>query len=127
MLAGNHVCFWLDVFNLLIWYNANSCTWLASFATYFVKFILHQFCKFHPSLHESVTCYSHPKVKTNSRFPYILLREKCPNMEFFLVRIFPYSDRIRRDTPYLYSKCGKVRTRKTPYLNTFNAVMKNIS
>ena len=24
--------------------------------------------------------------------------DKCPSMEFFLVRIFPYSDRIPRDT-----------------------------
>ena len=28
-------------------------------------------------------------------------REKCLNTEFFLVRIFPHSDWIRRDTPYL--------------------------
>ena len=27
------------------------------------------------------------------------LREKCPNTEFFLVRIFPYSDRIRKFIP----------------------------
>ena len=32
---------------------------------------------------------------------YVLLREKCPNTEFFLVRIFLYSGWIRRDTPYL--------------------------
>ena len=35
-------------------------------------------------------------------------REKCPNTEFFLVRIFPHSDWIRRDTEYL----RKIRTRK---------------
>ena len=29
------------------------------------------------------------------------LREKCPNSEFFLVRIFLHSDWIRRDTPHL--------------------------
>ena len=29
------------------------------------------------------------------------LCEKCPNTEFFLVHIFPHSDRIRRDTLYL--------------------------
>ena len=29
------------------------------------------------------------------------LREKCPNTEFFLVRIFPHSDWIRRYTSYL--------------------------
>ena len=28
------------------------------------------------------------------------LREKCPNTEFFLVRIFPHADWIRRDTSY---------------------------
>ena len=32
---------------------------------------------------------------------FLTLREKCPNTEFFLVRIFPHSDWIRRDTPYL--------------------------
>ena len=37
------------------------------------------------------------------------LREKCPNTEFFLVRIFPHSDWIWRDTPY-------------SYLDTFHAV-----
>ena len=31
----------------------------------------------------------------------LLLREKCPNTKFFLVRIFPHLDCIRRDTPYL--------------------------
>ena len=30
-----------------------------------------------------------------------ILREKCPNTEFFQVRIFPHSDWIRWDTPYL--------------------------
>ena len=28
------------------------------------------------------------------------MRKKCPNAEFFLVRIFPYLDWIRRDTEY---------------------------
>ena len=31
------------------------------------------------------------------------LREKCPKPEFFLVRIFPHSDWIRRDTSHPYS------------------------
>ena len=30
-----------------------------------------------------------------------MLREKCPNTEFFLARIFPHSDWIRRDTKYV--------------------------
>ena len=38
----------------------------------------------------------------------------------FLVRIFPYLDWIQRFTQ---SKYGEIRTRKTPYLNTFNAVL----
>ena len=31
------------------------------------------------------------------KYSYSSLREKCPNTEFFLVRIFPHSDWIRRD------------------------------
>ena len=44
----------------------------------------------------------------------ITLREKCPNMEFFLVRIFLHSDWIRRDEVSLriQSEWGKIRTRK---------------
>ena len=47
---------------------------------------------------------------------------------FFLVRIFPHSDWIRRDKKYLsvFSlNTGKYRPEKTPYLDTFHAV--NIS
>ena len=43
--------------------------------------------------------------------PFLSLREKCPNKEFFLVLIF----RIQ-------SKCGKYGPEKTPYLDTFHAV-----
>ena len=53
------------------------------------------------------------------------LREKCPNTEFLLVRIFPYSDWIRRDTPNLSvfsPNEGKKGTEKTLYLDTFYAV-----
>ena len=32
------------------------------------------------------------------------LREKCPNMKLFMVRIFLYSDWIRRDTEYLITE-----------------------
>ena len=32
-------------------------------------------------------------------YPSISLRQICPNMEFFMVRILPYSDWIRKDTP----------------------------
>ena len=53
------------------------------------------------------------------------LREKWPNTEFFLVRIFPHSDSIRRYTPYLAvfsPNVGKYGPEKTPYLDTFHAV-----
>ena len=53
------------------------------------------------------------------------LREKCPNTEFFLVRIFPHSDWIRRDTSYLSvfsPNTGKYGPEKTPYLDNFHAV-----
>ena len=53
------------------------------------------------------------------------LREMCPNTEFFLVRIFPYSNWILRDTSYLSvfsPNAGKYGPEKTPYLDTFHAV-----
>ena len=53
------------------------------------------------------------------------LREKCPNTDFFLVRIFPHSDLIWRDTPYLSvfsPNTGKCGPQKSPYLDTFHAV-----
>ena len=46
----------------------------------------------------------------------------CPNTEFFLVRIFPHSDWIRRDTKYLSvfnPNAGKYGPEKTPYLTLF--------
>ena len=46
-------------------------------------------------------------------------------MEVFLVRIFPHSDWIRRDTPCLSvfsPNSGKYGLEKTPYLDTFHAV-----
>ena len=50
-----------------------------------------------------------------------VLREKCPNTEFFLVRIFPHSDWIRRDTVFS-PNVGKYGPQKTPYFDTFHAV-----
>ena len=51
--------------------------------------------------------------------------QKCPNTEFFLVRIFPHLDCIRRDTLYLFifsSNAGKYGPEKTPCLDTFREV-----
>ena len=53
------------------------------------------------------------------------LREKCPNKEFFLVRIFLHSDWIRRDTEYISvfsPNTGKYGPEKTPCLDTFHVV-----
>ena len=63
--------------------------------------------------------------KDNTRIPVPqTLREKCPNTELFLVRIFPHSDWIRRDA-YLSvfsPNAGKYGPEITPYLGTFHAV-----
>ena len=53
------------------------------------------------------------------------MREKCPNTELFLVRVFLYSDWIRRDTEYLpvfSPNTGKHGPKITPYLDTFHTV-----
>ena len=53
------------------------------------------------------------------------LREKCPDTEFFLVHIFPQSNKIRRDTKYLSvfsPNAGKYGPEKTPYLDTLHIV-----
>ena len=64
------------------------------------------------------------------------LRVKCPNTELFLVRIFLYSDWIRRDTKYflafgqnterykvsfrIQSECGKIGTKNNSVLGHFS-------
>ena len=75
-------------------------------------------------------------VKTNTYSSYFAklaertLREKCPNMKFFLVRIFPLSDWIRRDTPYLFvfsPNAGKYGPKKTLSFDTFHVVGASIN
>ena len=61
---------------------------------------------------------------------HIALSEKCPNTELFLVRIFLYSDWIRRCTEktFVFSpNTGKYAPEKTPYLDAFYAVLGNVS
>ena len=57
------------------------------------------------------------------------LCEMCPNTEFFLVRIFPHSDWIRRDTKNteyflirIFPHSDWYGPEKTPYLDNFHAV-----
>ena len=52
----------------------------------------------------------------------ITLREKCPNMELFLVRIFPYSDSY---LSVFSPDAGKYGPEITPHLDTFHAVVIN--
>ena len=90
---------------------------------YSIKNIIYFHCK-NFILNIWVSCY--PKKITSFFEPCHILREKCPNTEFFLVRIFPHSDWIRRDTPYLSvlsPNAGKYAPEKTPYLDTFHAVI----
>ena len=64
----------------------------------------------------------------------LLLREKCPNTKFFVVRIFPHLDCphldcTRRDTPYLSvfsPNAGKYGPEKSPYLDTFHTVVMSL-
>ena len=52
-------------------------------------------------------------------------RENCPNVEFFLVHIFLYSDWIQRFTPQISVFClntGKCGREEIPYLDTFCVV-----
>ena len=51
--------------------------------------------------------------------------EHCPNTDLFLVRIFPHSDWMRRDTKYevslrIQSECGKIRTRNNSVFGHFS-------
>ena len=51
---------------------------------------------------------------------------KVPKYGVFLVRIFPHSDWIRGFTSYLFifsPNAGKYGAEKTPYLDTFHAVI----
>ena len=63
------------------------------------------------------------------------LHEKCPNTEFFLVHIFQYSDWIQKNADQkklriwplfthlrIQSEYRKIRTKKTPNLDTFHGV-----
>ena len=64
--------------------------------------------------------------KSCFQFLKLALRQKCQNTEFFLISISPHSDWIRRDTEYLSvfsPNVGKYGLKKTPYLDTFHAVL----
>ena len=66
-----------------------------------------------------------PKISWIIINGHLSLSGKCPNTNFFLVRIFPHSDWIQRDTKYLSvfsPNARKYGPEKPPYLDTFHAV-----
>ena len=78
----------------------------------------------HPQVHLILTHI--PIIWIDGIALYATLREKCPDTEFLLVRIFPHSDRVRRDTKYLSlfsPDAGKYGPEKAPYLDTFHTVL----
>ena len=83
---------------------------------------------FYKTKYYSAVMFQTEKYKCKpSLFPnaWIPLCEMCPKTEFFLVRIFPHSNWIRRDTSHLSvfsPNTGKCGPEKTPYLDTFHAV-----
>ena len=55
---------------------------------------------------------------------YTAMREKCPDMELFLVRIFLYSDWIRKLVNLrIQSEYRKIRTRNNSVLGHFSTVL----
>ena len=54
------------------------------------------------------------KLDFHCQFHLVPLREKCPNTELFMVRIFPHLDYIWRDTSYL-SLSTSLSFRISPY------------
>ena len=82
--------------------------------------------KFLQNSHENTCARVYFLVMNHDHSPMSSLREKYPNTVFFLVRIFPHSDWIQRDTSYLSifsPNAGKYRPGKTPYLDNFHAVV----
>ena len=53
---------------------------------------------------------------------FIPLREMCPNMKLFLVRIFPHSDWIRREIKNTnLPECRKIRTRNNSVFGQYSS------
>ena len=64
-------------------------------------------------------CFTWSVLKLAQICTWFLLREKCPSMKFFLVRIF-HSWTEYGDIRSIQSKCGKIRTRKNPVFGNFS-------
>ena len=72
-----------------------------------------------------IQCITRSDGKNHAKVRTVTLRKKCPNTEFFLVRILPQSDWILRDTEYLSAfnpNAENYWQEKTPYLDPFHVV-----
>ena len=100
------VNFWIHV---ILYFKPNKNQYkngrLCHFSSYWVK--THNIPMLQENMHaENSILYS--LTISQCKGICIILRKKCPNMEFFLVRIFfTYSVSLR-----MQSECGKIRTRK---------------
>ena len=63
-----------------------------------------------------IGCYKEDLLLGHVPGEYLALHEKCPDTEFFLVRIFPYLDRIRRFT-YIFGHFSRSLVYTNPFLN----------
>ena len=72
-----------------------------------------------PTTASEACCFTWSFLKLAQIATWFSLREKCPNTYFFLVRFFPHSDWIRRDTLRIQSECEKIRTRKISVFGHF--------
>ena len=64
-------------------------------------------------------------IKLTTQVMKFSIARKVSKYGVFLVRIFPHSDWIQRETPYLSvfrPNAGKYGPEKTPQLDTFHAV-----
>ena len=90
--------------------------WVLQISRLPVRFYIHK-------SREVLRCYNN--FSRQEVIPSLPLREKCPNTEFFLVRIFPHSHWIRIDTNYLSvfsPNAWKHGPEKSLYLDTFHTV-----
>ena len=85
-------------------------------------------CRFNSCLFIATQCFYFQFIFSVLCSPLLALslREKCPNTELFLVRIFLHSDQIRKDMEHISATSPNVRKygpEITPYLDTFHAVL----
>ena len=88
-----------------------------------IEYVVNYLGELFENILESIALYAVIGLQSHQR---VTLHEMCPNTEFFLVRIFPHSDWIRRDTSYLSifsQNAGKYGAEKSPYLDIFHAVL----